>query len=175
MNALAEEHGILVAYPIQPKTANASACWNWFNPSDQQRGIGEPAILAGITQEISAEHKIDPTRTYVAGLSAGGAMAMVMGATYPDLFDAVGVHSGLPYQSANDVMSALNVMRSGTANIRRQPDVRTIVFHGDADKTVHPVNAEMIADRAKMFRAGAALSTLSSKVAKKTLRLLNFG
>lgn len=153
MNALAEEHGILVAYPVQPKTANASACWNWFNPSDQQRGIGEPAILAGITQEISAEHKIDPTRVYVAGLSAGGAMAMVMGAAYPELFSAIGVHSGLPYQSANDVMSALNVMRSGTVNVHPQPDIRTIVFHGDADKTVHPANAEKIADRVKMLKS----------------------
>ncbi len=147
MNALAEEYGMLVAYPVQPKTANASACWNWFNPGDQQRGAGEPAILAGLTREIAEQHKIDPTRIYVAGLSAGGAMAMVMGAAHPELYAAIGVHSGLPYQSANDVMSALGVMRSGAANARPQQDIRTIVFHGDADSTVHPANGEKIADR----------------------------
>ena len=153
MNALAEEHGMLVAYPVQTKSANASACWNWFNPADQRRGTGEPAILAGLTQEIAAEHKIDPTRIYVAGLSAGGAMAMVMGAAHPELYAAIGVHSGLPYQSANDVMSALGVMRSGAANARPQPDIRTIVFHGDADKTVHPANGENIANRPRMRKS----------------------
>ncbi len=153
MNTFAEEHGMLVAYPVQPKTANASACWNWFNPGDQQRGTGEPAILAGLTREIAEEHKIDPTRIYVAGLSAGGAMAMVMGASHPELYAAIGVHSGLPYQSANDVMSALGVMRSGAANARPQPDIRTIVFHGDADTTVHPANGEMIAERPKLRRS----------------------
>lgn len=144
MNTLAEDHGMLVAYPVQSRSANASSCWNWFNPADQNRGTGEPAILAGVTQEIAGEHKIDPTRIYIAGLSAGGAMAMVMGASYPDIYSAVGVHSGLPYQSANDVMSALNAMRSGSPTARPQPDTRTIIFHGDADKTVHPSNAKMM-------------------------------
>jgi poly(hydroxyalkanoate) depolymerase family esterase len=145
MNELAENFGMLVAYPVQAKGANPSACWNWFDPADQQRGAGEPAILAGITQEIAAEHKIDPTRIYVAGLSAGGAMAIIMGASYPELYSAIGVHSGLPYQSANDVMSAFSAMRGDSSKAGPQPQIRTIIFHGDADKTVHPANAHKIA------------------------------
>lgn len=150
MNAVAEAHGLLVAYPHQTGTHNASSCWNWFRPSDQKRGAGEPSIIAGTTAKIMAEFDLDRSRVFVAGLSAGGAMAAVMGETYPELYGAVGIHSGLAYGSANDVMSAFSVMR-GDAGVlphpkrhRPTPDVRTIVFHGRADRTVHPSNAERI-------------------------------
>jgi len=144
MNALAEAHGMLVAYPAQTQTYNPSGCWNWFNPGHQHRGIGEPAIIAGLTSQIIANYDIDVKRVFVAGLSAGGAMAVVMGETYPELFSAMGVHSGLPYKSASDVVSAFAAMRGDLQTPVSSGSMRTIVFHGDADTTVVPLNARQI-------------------------------
>jgi poly(hydroxyalkanoate) depolymerase family esterase len=140
MNALAEAEGCLVAWPAQPSGANAQKCWNWFRPEDQRRGRGEPALLAGIAREIQAEWPVDAGRTYVAGLSAGAAAAIAVAAAYPDVFAAVGVHSGLPLGAAHDVPSAFSAMRSGSRAAPHKAVVPTIVFHGLADATVHPAN-----------------------------------
>jgi poly(hydroxyalkanoate) depolymerase family esterase len=148
MNALAEEFGILVAYPSQPSDANANRCWNWFNRGDQLRGAGEPALIAGIVRQIIREHPVDPARVYVAGLSAGGSAANILGAAYPDLFAAVGVHSGLPVGAAHNSASAFVAMRQGAPGDRPTTSVPTIVFHGAADPVVHPRNGRFIAARA---------------------------
>jgi poly(hydroxyalkanoate) depolymerase family esterase len=142
MNALAEEHGFIVLYPAQAPRDNGSNCWNWFNPSDQRRDHGEPSIIAGMTEKIMREYRIDPDRVYVAGLSAGGAMASILGASYPDLYAAVGIHSGLPAGCAQDVPSAFGAMKGGKhAHVRPYAHtVPAIVFHGDRDRTVHPEN-----------------------------------
>ena len=158
MNLSAGMHNCIVAYPGQTSAANMQKCWNWFNANDQQRDSGEPALIAGITREIMHDYAIDSGRVYVAGLSAGGAAAAIMGDVYPDLYAAVGVHSGLACGAARDMQSAFVVMQNGGAGRKRvgRRIVPTIVFHGDRDTTVNTSNGDAVVAQATQ---GAQLRT----------------
>jgi len=159
MNALAEQSGFLVVYPAQASNANGSKCWNWFRSEDQDRDRGEPSLIAGITHEVVANYHVDARRVFVAGLSSGAAMAVILGTTYPDTYAAVGAHSGLPYGAAHDMVSAFGAMKgspglSGMSH-RKKPiagsitrGVPTIVFHGDRDLTVDARNGAEIVEQA---------------------------
>ncbi|TMG86329.1 MAG: PHB depolymerase family esterase [Betaproteobacteria bacterium] len=155
MNMLAEQRACFVLYPEQPQSANMSKCWNWFQAGNQRRDQGEPAIIAGLVRELLVTYGLDRERIYVGGLSAGGAMAVILGRAYPELFAAIGVHSGLPYGAAHDLPSAFAAMHqrdtSGSPSIahRENPQawrraIPTIVFHGDRDTTVHPCNGKKV-------------------------------
>ena len=180
MNELAQEHGCLVLYPAQAPRSNAHKCWNWFSPADQRRGAGEPALIAGMTRHVTQTHQVDTDRIFVAGLSAGGAMAAILAGEYPDLFAAAGIHSGVPPGVARDVATAFSAMKSGpgsASSLRPPPAARSsardeavrppreggasprapvIVFHGSADATVVPANGDaMIAATLADAAAGA--------------------
>ena len=166
MNECALEQGFFVLYPEQSRKANPQGCWNWFKHNHQRRGSGEPEAIAGMMRSVAKQHGIDPRRVYVAGLSAGGAMAAVMATEYPELFAAVGIHSGLPAGAVRDMAGALTLMRSGEAPqpatmkgmpIDAAPALPPlIVFHGDEDRTVHPRNGDEVIAAAVLNAAGVA-------------------
>lgn len=146
MNALTEKSACFAVYPSQPRSANPSRCWNWFNLGDQRRDHGEPAIIAGVTRAVMQAYHIDSKQVFIAGMSAGAAMAIIMAATYPELYAAVGVHSGLAFRSANNMLSSLDAMRNGAASLAplEVVGIPLIAFHGDEDRTVNLRNSEQI-------------------------------
>ncbi|HEV7577850.1 MAG TPA: PHB depolymerase family esterase [Caldimonas sp.] len=197
MNELAQDEGAFVLYPAQAARSNSHRCWNWFSPADQRRGAGEPALLAGMVRHVLQTHPIDPDRVYVAGLSAGGAMAAILASEYPDVFAAAGIHSGIPTGAAHDVASAFSVMKSGPAATPSWPGAATrwplppgaaptvapragtkrpasapvIVFHGDADATVTAANGDAVIAAALGGAADAVAESVDESPAVGTRRV----
>lgn len=158
MNSHAERHGLIVIYPHQSRAHNAQGCWNWFRPEDQRTEAGEAALLAALARSVASEFSVPLDAIFAAGLSAGGAMAATLAATHPSLFAAVGIHSGLPHGIAHDMPSAFGAMRGQAGRTPRKATgaVRMIIFHGAADATVHPSNAEALVAAAGPALRGTA-------------------
>ena len=161
MNALAERHDFIVVYPEQSRRANPFGCWNWFQPV-VLLGSGEAAAIAGIVRRVMKRYRVDPARVYVAGMSAGGAMACVLANRYGSMFAACAVHSGLRYRAASSPGTAVAAMRRGSPNsaleaarqstLASQPSaafVPTLVIHGDRDETVNRINADQIIEQTR--------------------------
>jgi poly(hydroxyalkanoate) depolymerase family esterase len=161
MNALAEKHKFLVVYPEQPIRANLLRCWNWFEPKHQSRGSGEPSILAAVIEDVRSSLNVDPDRVYVVGISAGAAMAILLGVTYPDLIHGIGAVAGLEFKAATGLSGGLKAMKHGGPdpetqgrlafqaistglNKKTRRRMPVIVFQGDADAYVNPLNADQI-------------------------------
>ncbi len=168
LNGAAEEKSVLVAYPEQPDSANPRKCWNWYDAAHQRRDAGEPALIAAITRQVIADYRVDVNRVYVAGISAGAAMAIAVGLSYPDLYAAVGSHSGIAYGAATSVTEALSAMQgqardpivlASNAKSAMGPRARAIpaiVFQGESDRVVNPANgAQLVAQLAAVRRTGA--------------------
>lgn len=157
LNEAAERDGFLVLYPEQPSSANPKKCWNWYDPAHQRRDAGEPAIIAGLTTRTMRDYAIDDARVYLAGVSAGGAMATQVAAAYPELFAALMLHSSPPFSAATNVVSALQVMQKGVADPldnarqavesmgKRKRAIPVLVVHGAKDAVVASVNGEQAA------------------------------
>jgi poly(hydroxyalkanoate) depolymerase family esterase len=194
MNRLAEENSFLVVYPIQPAAGHPQKCWNWYEPAHQARGAGEPARIAALVQDLIGSERVDPARVYIAGVSAGGAMALTLAAQYPELFAAVGVHSAIAVGAASGVQEALLAMRDGPAAGRAEAEVIVsamgsrarlvplILFHGAADQVVAVANAERlesqwvqaaarIAGAMQLERASSERQAGGRKINHRTTRL----
>ena len=170
MNRLADEFGLVVAYPHQPRSANAQGCWNWFDRRHQSAGSGEPAKLAALARTLAAEFGIGADRVFAAGLSAGGAMADILAETYPDIFAKVGIHSGLPHRAAHDVMSAFaamkgNEMRARPTNSGRCS--RKLIIQGTADPTVHVSNGDALFEGMRVRHPNASIIVSAVRSAGK--------
>lgn len=171
MNALSEEKGFLVLYPEQNSSANSNKCWNWFETGHQSRGSGEPSIIAGMVQSIKANYSIQNDQIYAAGLSAGAAMSVILGATYPDVFSGIGVGAGLEYKAATNMIEAFTAMSSGGPNpIEKSRDaykamggnakpLKVIVFHGTSDYTVNKINGDQVISQWAVTNSLAATKT----------------
>ena len=156
MNGVAEAHGFFALYPDEPSSAQALKCWQWFDPAHQQRGAGEPAALVALVDHVASQYAVDGAHTYAAGLSAGAAMSVVLGATYPDRFSAIVVAAGLEYAAATSLAGASTAqldggpdpaqqgMRAATAMSSGARPVRVLVFHGTSDAIVAPVNGDQV-------------------------------
>ena len=183
MNEAADRHGVIAVYPQQERGENPQGCWNWFEPQHQARGAGEPASIAGVVRELigtTSPWTVDPRRVFMAGLSAGGAMAAILAATYPDLFAAVAVHSGLAYGSATSVSAAFTVMARGGGDPAGRGraahaamgdlarPVPSIVVHGSADQTVAPVNGDQVLEQSMTANRLAAPETCEFDITRPT-------